>query len=209
VTLPWIIAGAVVGVVAGPQIRASVFSRSTQADQPPRSTCPGCAHEIVPAASRWRVLLPVTGRCPACRIRIGAYPLFVELAAGIALALLAVRASSGWELAGLAWLALLAVPLTLIDVAVQRLPNPLTGAAFAGTLALLTVAAFLTHQPGHLVRAALGAAALAAFYLVLFVIRPSGMGLGDLLTKLRRRSPQAADVTERGCFPSLRAVRGA
>lgn len=84
----------------------------------------------------------VTGRCPRCRARIGPYLLLAELAAGLALAVVAARASSVWELAALAWLVLLAVPLAFIDVAVRRLPDPLTVAAFAGTLGLLTVAAF-------------------------------------------------------------------
>jgi Type IV leader peptidase family len=46
------------------------------------------------------------------------------------------------------------------------------------TLALLAVAALTSHQPGHLGRAGIGAAALACFYLALSLIRPGGMGLG-------------------------------
>ena len=124
-------------------------------------------------------MLPVTGRCPACHARIGPYPLAAELAAAVALALAAARASSGWELAALAWLTLIAVPLAFTDVAVHRLPDRLTAAAFTGTLALLTVAALTGHQPGRLARAAVGAAALACFYLALCLIRPGEMGLGD------------------------------
>ena len=86
------------------------------------------------------------------------------LAAGLALAVVAARASSVWELAALSWLVLLAVPLAFIDVAVRRLPDPLTAAAFAGTLALLAITALTGHQPGHLGRAAIGAVALACFY---------------------------------------------
>jgi Flp pilus assembly protein protease CpaA len=87
--------------------------------------------------------------------------------------------TSGWELAALAWLVLAAIPLALIDVAVHRLPDPLTAAAFTGALALLAVAALTWHQPGHLARAAVGAAALACLYLALCLIRPGEMGLGD------------------------------
>lgn len=176
-TLPLIIAGAAAGLTAGPRIRASVFSRSTEPDQPPRRACPACAQDILP--DRWRSLLPVTGRCPSCRTRIGPYPLLAEFAAALALAVVAARVSSGWELAALAWLALLAIPLAFIDVAVHRLPDPLTAAACLGTLALLAVAALTGHQPGHLGRAAIGAAALACFYLILSIIRPGGIGLGD------------------------------
>ena len=178
-TLSWILTGAGAGLIAGPRIRASVFSRSTDAGQLPRRACPACAHEILPDRWRWRSLLPVTGRCPSCRIRIGPYLMLAELAAGLALAVMAARASSAWELAALAWLVLLAVPLAFIDIAVHRLPDPLTTAACGGTLGLLAVAALTAHQPSHLGRAAIGAAALACFYLALSVIRPGGLGLGD------------------------------
>ena len=85
----------------------------------------------------------------------------------------------GMGTGALAWLVLAAIPLALIDVAVHRLPDPLTAAAFTGTLALLAVAALAGHQPGRLARAAIGAAILACFYLALWLIRPDGMGLGD------------------------------
>jgi leader peptidase (prepilin peptidase)/N-methyltransferase len=179
VTLPWVIAGAVAGLLVGPPIRAVVFAGSTSAGEPSRRECPDCSAPVLP--DRWlrRPVLPPTGRCPACQTRIGPYPLAAELAAAIALALVAARASSGWELAALAWLTLVAVPLALTDIAVHRLPNRLTAAAFAGTLALLTVAALTGHQPGRLARAAVGAAALACFYLALCLLRPGEMGLGD------------------------------
>ena len=178
-TLGWVIAGAVAGLLAGPPIRAVVFAGSTSAGQPPRRECPDCSSLVLPGRWRWRPVLPVTGRCPACQARIGPPPLVAELAAGGALAIVAARASSGWELAALAWLTLIAVPLALIDVAVHRLPDRLTAPAFAGTLALLTVAALTAHQPDRVARAAIGAAALACFYLALCLLRPGQMGLGD------------------------------
>jgi leader peptidase (prepilin peptidase)/N-methyltransferase len=181
-TLPltWIAGSALVGVLAGPRIRSCVFAYGTESGQPPRQVCPDCGGLILPVRHRWRSLLPVTGRCPACRARIGPSPLLVEVTAGLAMAVVAARASSGWELAALAWLVLLAVPLAFIDNAVRRLPNPLTAAAFTGTLALLTVAALTGHQPGDLGRAAIGAAVLGGFYLLLWLIRPGGLGLGDV-----------------------------
>jgi leader peptidase (prepilin peptidase)/N-methyltransferase len=149
VTLAWVIAGAVAGLLAGPAIRAVVFAGSTGAGQPPRRECPACSSQVVPGRWRWGPVLPVTGRCPACQARIGPPLLVAELAAGGALAIVAARVSSGWELAALAWLTLIAVPLALTDVAVHRLPDRL------------------------------GAAALACFYLALYLLRPGQMGLGD------------------------------
>jgi leader peptidase (prepilin peptidase)/N-methyltransferase len=104
----------------------------------------------------------------------------VSAAAGTALAVVALRAASAWPLAALGWLMLCGVALTFIDVAVQRLPDPLTGAALLGTLAFLAVAALTAGHPGGLARAGLGAVAACGFYLLLFLIRPAGMGLGDV-----------------------------
>jgi leader peptidase (prepilin peptidase)/N-methyltransferase len=179
-TLPWIVASAAAGLIAGPRLRGSIFFRSVQPGEPPRHACPACARDIGPVGHRWRALLPLTGRCPACRARIGPAALSVELAAGLALAAVAARASSPWELAGLAWLVLFAVPLVFVDIAVRRLPDALTGAALAGTVAFLAVAALTGGHPGQLARAGLAAVALSGFYLLLFLIRPSGMGLGDV-----------------------------
>ena len=86
-------------------------------------------------------------------------------------------------LAAACWLAACAVPLACTDLAVQRLPDPLTGAAYAGTAVLLLAAAAVGELEGSwsaLVRALLGGLALAGFYLLLMVISPSGMSLGDV-----------------------------
>jgi leader peptidase (prepilin peptidase)/N-methyltransferase len=140
VTLPWIIAAAAVGVLAGPPVRARVLAR----------------YGVAPP------------------------PLAVEAAAGLALAVTAARAASAWQLAGLGWLMLCGVTLAFIDAAIRRLPDPLTGAAFAGPLGFLTVAALTGGHPGQLGRAGIAAVVLCGFYLVLFIVRPSGMGLGDV-----------------------------
>ena len=178
-TLPWIIAAAAAGLLAGPRIRASVFARSTE-DGRPRRACPECSGQVLVGRWLWCSVLPVTGRCPHCKARIGPDALAAEAAAGLVLAVAAARASSGWELAALARLALLAVPLAFIDTAVQRLPDLLTISAFTGTLVLLAVAEGTAHQPWLLVRAVIGAASLAGFYLALWLVFPDQLGLGDV-----------------------------
>lgn len=101
------------------------------------------------------------------------------LAAGLVLAglcgALAVRLHPGWGLAAACWLAVCAVPLAFIDAAVRRLPDWLTGPAAVGVLVLLAPAGW----SGWL-RALLGGLALAGFYLLLVLISPSSMGLGDV-----------------------------
>jgi len=179
VTLPWIIAAAAAGLLAGPRIRASVFARSTE-DGPLRRVCPECSRQVLAGRWLWCSVLPVTGRCPHCKARIGPDALAAEVVTGLVLAVAAARASSGWELAALAWLALIAVPLAFIDIAVQRLPDLLTVSAFAGTLVLLAGADGAAQQPWPLVRAVIGAAALAGFYLALWLVFPDQLGLGDV-----------------------------
>ena len=87
-------------------------------------------------------------------------------------------------LAAACWLAACAVPLACTDVAVQRLPDPLTGAAYAGTVVLLLLATALGGPRSALgpafLRALLGGLALAGFYLLVMIISPSGMSLGDV-----------------------------
>jgi leader peptidase (prepilin peptidase)/N-methyltransferase len=125
----------------------------------------------------------------------GPPPLAVEAATALALGALALRAETDrpvpkasfplditWlgELLAFWWLAVIAVTLAFIDLAVYRLPDRLTLAAYLGTGGLLTAAALAGGRFDDLLRAGLAGAALAAFYLLLFLINPAGMGLGDV-----------------------------
>ncbi|MEU8437416.1 A24 family peptidase [Streptomyces sp. NPDC029216] len=77
-------------------------------------------------------------------------------------------------------LAPLVVLLAVVDLAVHRLPDVLTLPLAAATAALLGVAALLPRAAGTWRGALLGGAALGAAYLLLFLINPAGMGLGDV-----------------------------
>jgi leader peptidase (prepilin peptidase)/N-methyltransferase len=125
-------------------------------------------------------LLPPTGRCPACRERIGPLPGLVEAVAAAVLGLLAWRVSEPWPLAVASWVALLCVALGFVDVAVHRLPDPLTMSAYVGALALTAVGAVVTDNLAGLGWAVAGGLGLAAFYFVLWFVNPSGIGYGDV-----------------------------
>ncbi|MGW2273618.1 prepilin peptidase [Streptomyces yangpuensis] len=84
------------------------------------------------------------------------------------------------EAAAYAGLAPLLVLLALVDRAVHRLPDVLTLPLAAGAAALLGIAALLPSAAGSWRLALLGGAALGAAYLVLHLINPAGMGLGDV-----------------------------
>ncbi|GAA5079671.1 prepilin signal peptidase PulO-like enzyme (type II secretory pathway) [Thermocatellispora tengchongensis] len=99
------------------------------------------------------------------------------------LGLLAVGVALGGrpgEVVAAGWLVVVGVPLVLIDVGLLRLPDPLTGLAYVGVLAALGGAAVAAGRYDALGRAALAGVALAGFYLVMFVISPAGVGLGDV-----------------------------
>ncbi|HEY2553370.1 MAG TPA: A24 family peptidase [Streptosporangiaceae bacterium] len=140
--------------------------------------CPACQAQPL---SGWRPPWQMpAGRCAACHRVAWPPPLTVEAASALLLAALGARVHPALVLAAACWLALCAIPLAFIDAAVRRLPDLLTGPAWAGTVLLLVLAAAVAGQWGSLIRALLGGIALAGFYLVLLIISPSGMGLGDV-----------------------------
>jgi leader peptidase (prepilin peptidase)/N-methyltransferase len=113
--------------------------------------------------------------------------LVVGFVTAVLLGTLAARVQGDLVLAAACWLAVCAVPLAFTDLAVSRLPNPLTAAAYAGTVVLLLAAAAAGPGAGGpgasasvLLRAVLGGLALTGCYLLLIIISPSGMSLGDV-----------------------------
>ncbi|GAA3088530.1 prepilin peptidase [Streptosporangium carneum] len=195
------VAAALAGLLIGLRTRGLVVRHSVAEGEPLRHACPRCAAALTAPA------VLSAGRCPGCRGRIGPPALAVELVTAVALTALAVRhlsipwqdtagtatasgaagtagtwawAAQAGESLAYGWLAVVAVPLLFVDVAVHRLPDRLTAAAYLGTTTLLTATALLTGGYGDLLRAFLGGLALVAFYLLLFLVNPSGMGLGDV-----------------------------
>ncbi|MBG0830949.1 prepilin peptidase [Planomonospora sp. ID67723] len=162
-----------------------------------RTTAPRGGGGAAPVGGRGMTVLPFTGRCPACAAAIGPPPLSVESITVLLLAgLAAVTVSAGGaggaagrnggalgacagELLAFGWLAVLAVPLAFVDTAVRRLPDRLTLPAYAGTLTILAVTAAAVQRPDDALRTVLGGLAMSAFYLLLFLIHPAGIGLGD------------------------------
>jgi leader peptidase (prepilin peptidase)/N-methyltransferase len=163
--------------VAGWAPRAVIVRYAVPAGDPPLRCCPACGQHLL--AARQMALTP-RARCAACGQRTGPPPLTVELTTALLLGALAARVHPGLVLAAACWLALCSVPLAFIDAGVRRLPDILTGSAFAGTAAILLAAAAAGGTWHVLARAVLGSIALSGFYLVLAVISPSGMGMGDV-----------------------------
>ena len=142
----------------------------------PGSKCPGCGtpvkpYDNVPVLS-WLLL---RGRCRACRAPISIrYPLVEAATAVLCAAVVLDRHGQPDALVGLA-LVLLLVPVTLIDLDVRRIPNVLTA-----TGALVAVGLVGLTDPGGLPEHLIAGAAAGAFLLVAAIVRPGGMGMGDV-----------------------------
>jgi leader peptidase (prepilin peptidase)/N-methyltransferase len=104
----------------------------------------------------------------------------VELATGVLFAAVAFAIGPHAALPAFLYLAAIAVALTMIDIDTRRLPNAIVLPSYVVGGALLTVAAAVSGEWDSLLRAALGGAALFAFYFALAFIYPAGMGFGDV-----------------------------
>ncbi|MFJ6431101.1 prepilin peptidase [Streptomyces sp. NPDC091416] len=98
----------------------------------------------------------------------------------LACAVLAAATGTRPELAVWLLLAPVGVLLAAIDRRVHRLPDQLTLPAAAAAAVLLGLAALLPEHGGGWLSALLGGAVLGAFYFLLFLINPNGMGFGDV-----------------------------
>ncbi|MFI5857927.1 prepilin peptidase [Streptomyces parvulus] len=105
-----------------------------------------------------------------------------SLALVTALVCAALAAATGTrpELAVWLLLAPVGVLLAAVDLKVRRLPDPLTLPLAGAAVALLGLTALVPEHAGEWTTALLGALALGAGYLVLFLINPAGMGFGDV-----------------------------
>lgn len=99
-----------------------------------------------------------------------------------ALVCAALAATTGTRPELAAWLLLapVAVLLATIDHRVHRLPDGLTLPAAGAAAVLLGIAALLPEHAGSWPSALLGGVVLGAFYFLLFLINPNGMGFGDV-----------------------------
>ena len=183
------------GLAIGSFLNVVVYRVPAGRSLTPDSACPKCGTAIrkrdnIPVLS-WLLL---RGRCRGCAEPISArYPL-VE--AGTAIAFLMVTARFGpslvdaatvqdvvgaaLELVAFLVLTAFSIALALIDLDTQRLPNVLVLPALLAGVLLLAAAALVRGDIPALIGAGVGGAALFAFYFLLAVIKPGGMGMGDV-----------------------------
>ncbi|MCT9821613.1 prepilin peptidase [Microbacterium sp. W1N] len=192
---------ALLGLIIGSFLNVVIYRVPAGIPLTRPSQCPHCDAPVrpwqnVPVLS-WLLL---RGKCANCTSPISVrYPL-VELATGGAfagvvwmllgndafrLASFAQRPEGGalaFALIAIAflYLAAISIALTMIDLDTRRLPNAIVLPSYV-VLAVLFTGACLAGAPWEaLLRAAVGGAALFAFYWVLRFAKPGGMGGGDV-----------------------------
>ncbi len=142
----------------------------------PGSQCPGCdtpikLYDNVPVLG-WLLL---RGRCRTCRTAISPrYPAVEALTAALAVAVILVEQSTVDKVLGLVLVGIL-VPIALIDLDHQIIPNKITAPA-----AVLAVAIGLALDPSGVPEQLIAGAGAAAFLLVFVFAYPRGMGMGDV-----------------------------
>jgi leader peptidase (prepilin peptidase)/N-methyltransferase len=143
--------------------------------------CPACgtavqARDSVPLVS-W---LLRRGRCRACTAPVGVEHVLVELGCGALFAAIGWRIGWAWPLPGFLLFGWLLLVVAVIDLHTRRIPNRLTYPLTPALFVLLTLAAVLDGTPWLAVRSALAGLAAFTLLLVLALINPRGMGMGDV-----------------------------
>jgi leader peptidase (prepilin peptidase) / N-methyltransferase len=146
----------------------------------PRSRCPSCGTQLrgidnVPLIS-W---LALRGRCRHCGARISAvYPL-TELGCAGLFAAATLAYEDPWQAALLAPFLGLLVGISVIDLRHYRIPNRLVYPAVVLSAAYVLVADLL-GAPLSATEAGIGMLAYGVGLLIVALIAPTGMGMGDV-----------------------------
>ena len=119
--------------------------------------------------------LPRLGGLPTLSVRITTAAL-----TGAVCAAFSLRFCMSFALPAFIFLAALGVQLARIDVALHLLPNPLVLMLLAGGFLLLLMSGIFDKQADDLWRSAFGAVILFLGYLILGLISPGGIGMGDV-----------------------------
>jgi leader peptidase (prepilin peptidase)/N-methyltransferase len=142
----------------------------------PGSHCPSCQAPIKPYDNvpvlAW---LWLRGRCRSCGEPISArYPLVEAATAVLCAAVVLADGTTAATVLGIV-LVLVLVPVALIDLELQIIPNKITAPA-----AVLAVVLGTALDPGGEVERLIAGAAAGGFLLLAVLAYPRGMGMGDV-----------------------------
>jgi len=120
-------------------------------------------------------ILPRFGTLPGVRTRFTTAAISAVLCAA-----LAFRLGAAPELPAFLLLAILGAQLARIDISLHLLPNPLVLSLLLGGVLFLLGATLGGEQWSRLVRALAGTAILFVIYLIMALISPGSLGMGDV-----------------------------
>jgi leader peptidase (prepilin peptidase)/N-methyltransferase len=147
----------------------------------PTSHCPACEAPIrpsdnVPVAS-W---LRLRGKCRQCEAPIPLrYPL-VEVGCAVLFVAAAIRFGPSWALPAYLVLFAALLAISVIDLEHYIVPNRITVPLTLASVPLIGLASLGEGDGSAFVRSLLGGLAFFAFLLVLNLLYPKGMGMGDV-----------------------------
>jgi leader peptidase (prepilin peptidase)/N-methyltransferase len=158
----------------------------------PRSRCPSCGHELsaadnIPVVS-WMVL---GGRCRYCKAPVSVRYPAGELITALVWILAVLRreqlvpggttsGDAAWQLVAFLPFLWVLVTLSLIDLEHKILPNKIVYPSIIAGIPLLAIAASLGPGADPWLRGIAGMAAGAGGFLIVALISPAGMGMGDV-----------------------------
>lgn len=190
-----LVAVAIGGLAAGSLVNVAAYRVPAGIPLRSASHCPHCSGPVrgwrnIPIAS-WVVL---HGRCEHCRTRIPVRLPFVEAATAVAFVLVAVwmvrvaeplGPAAGWPAVlvvtvAFLYFAVISILLAIIDIDVRRLPDAIVLPSYPIAGALLGTACLASGDASPLARGAVGLLAMLAFYGLPRLIRPDGVGGGDV-----------------------------
>ena len=177
-----VVVSAVLGLAVGSFLNVVIWRvpRKESVVRPP-SHCPQCDTPIrsfdnVPVLS-WLLL---SGKCRHCKNPIPVrYPL-VEAGCGVLFLVVAARFGASWELPAYLVLAAALLAISIIDLEHFIVPDRITAPLTVSALALLGLAALAEGNGWRFGRTLLGGVAFFAFLLLLNILYPKGMGMGDV-----------------------------
>jgi leader peptidase (prepilin peptidase)/N-methyltransferase len=117
---------------------------------------------------------------PTGEKRSAVRPPVVEVGTAALFVLVVLRFGWSWELPAFLFLAASGMLLAVVDLQHRILPNRVVGPSIGIGAVLLTGAAAGEHHWPSLLRAGLGAVVLFAVFLVLALISPKSLGMGDV-----------------------------
>lgn len=195
-----LLAAGILGLLIGSFLNVVIWRVPRGQSLLPSSRCPGCGEAIRPRHNvpvfSW---LALRGKCANCKQPISArYPL-IEIATAAVFALVtwwyvasfgvdrlmgvagtAMTLSAWCALAAYLWFAAAGIALAAIDLELKRLPDAIALPSLAVVGTLLLGSAALVGDWSRLFTVLGGAAAMFAFYFLIVLVYPAGMGAGDV-----------------------------